>query len=362
MSNYPNSMPVFPAPSAGSYLNSPNHLTAHTQITGELSSIMGEVGLNPRGVDITVKARLDRIEADIAAVGSTASAAVKNDGTVNATNLLSNGDFEDAPVSSLITPAGWTVSGAGATFVSASAQVKVGKYSAVLSRSGTDCYAQQNVHAAKGIAYWKGRTVTLGVWVFATVASRARLYLSDGVATVFSSYHTGGSTWEFLTVSQTINSSATVIQVGLGVETGNTSAYFDGAICVEGSSAFAFSPKPAEEGVWADYSAASTIVGWSGFTIKKIMTKKIGNRCFFSISISGTSNSATTTITMPYNIEGNVGISMVYLAIDNGGARTSALASGITTNVIAFYKDLATNAFTASGTKTIIFQGSYEVA
>jgi hypothetical protein len=65
MPNYPNSTPVFPAPSAGSYLNSPNHLTAHTQITDELSSIIGEVGLNPRGADITVKARLDRIDSSL---------------------------------------------------------------------------------------------------------------------------------------------------------------------------------------------------------------------------------------------------------------------------------------------------------
>src|SRR6185295_3701711 len=76
---------------------------------------------------------------------------------------------------------------------------------------------------------WGGITITFGAWVRATVASRARLFIYDGSATTFSSYHSGGSSFEFLTVTVTLGT-PTAVRVGLQVDTGSATAQIDGAI------------------------------------------------------------------------------------------------------------------------------------
>ncbi len=49
-----------------------------------------------------------------------------------------------------------------------------------------------------------------------------------------------------------------------------------------------------------DYSATSTVVGWSSFTTKDIRYKKIGKTVFVWYSFNGTSDSTTTTFTLPF--------------------------------------------------------------
>jgi len=129
---------------------------------------------------------------------------------------------------------------------------------------------------------------------------------------------------------------------------------------VEGSSAFAFSPKPAEEGVWADYFATSTINGWAATPTGNIYTKKIGKTVFVAYTITGTSNSAVTNFTVPYAI---IGFNQILLnrSIDNGGtAVTGYVAVDTGASLIGFAKNLAGNAWTTSGTKTINGQFFYE--
>ena len=171
---------------------------------------------------------------------------------INPTNLLSNGDFENWSAGTSVAPDGWALGGAGASVARESSIIKLGTYSAKVTRAGTDCYLYNtNYNVApilgKGIEYWKGRKITIGCWVYATVAARARLSMTDNVNTANSSYHTGDSTWQWLTMTMTFDSSATLLVLYLQVNNGNTSAYFDGAMCVEGESIFAFSPKPLVE-------------------------------------------------------------------------------------------------------------------
>lgn len=124
----------------------------------------------------------------------------------------------------------WTLAGASATYARSTTQVRKGKYSAAITRAGTDCTLTQTVDlretgvAADGI---KGRTVVgVGV-IWSAVASQVRVQVSDGVTTSNSSYHTGGSSWEELTVSHTMSTSATTLTVAVSVETSNTVAYAD---------------------------------------------------------------------------------------------------------------------------------------
>lgn len=144
--------------------------------------------------------------------------------------------FEDWPSGDTLAPAAWTLSGTGAAVEKESTIKKVGNFSAKITRNGTDAYLKRNVYTEKGVTYWQGKTVIFGCWVYATEAGRAKLDISDGIGTTYSAAHSGGSGWEFLTVSKTISGSATFVRCECLVFTGDTSAYFDGAVFLEASS------------------------------------------------------------------------------------------------------------------------------
>ena len=215
-------------PASGDKLNSPDHSLLHRQIASDTSAPV-------KSIDI---------DSDGAIQGGTPL--FQN---INPTNLLSNGDFEAWSAGTSVAPDGWTL--ASAVVARESSTIKLGTYSSKGTYSAGAFQLNQDIHAAKGISYWKGRTVTLGCWVWCDTASRAILQIQDDTSTggTNSSYHTGGSTWEWITVTKTITDSVDtdVVRVMLYVITGAASAYFDGAMLVEGSSAFAFADKPMPE-------------------------------------------------------------------------------------------------------------------
>jgi len=168
----------------------------------------------------------------------------------NLTNLLQNGSFEAGDP-----PAGWTLGGAGATLSRSAAQVKIGGYSALLTRVGANCYIAQD---PLDYARYKGKNLTFGCWVYATVASRARIRITDSAGASSSDYHSGAAGWEWLTVTREIDAAAATITAGGYILTGNTSAYFDGAILVEGDSCPSFLPMP-DQALICHHTAAYTI-------------------------------------------------------------------------------------------------------
>lgn len=304
----------------------------------------------------------DKILNDAVTADKLAESYALGDGTVNPTNLLANGNFESWSAGTSAAPDGWTTTGADIEVAKETTIIKVGSSSVKITRNGTDCLIYQSIIGDYGLAYWKGRTITAGCWVYATVADRARLRFSSGGEIYgYSSYHTGNSTWQFLTVTTTISATASAANLHLLVDTGDTSAYFDGAMLVEGSSAFAFSPKPAEEGVWADYSAVSTIVGWSSFTTKLIYTKKIGKTVFVVFNLSGTSNATSISFTLPYVLNFP---STIQVAWGNGANNGTTLSSGgrfyMSGSTVVALSDMASGAWTSTGVKTTIGQFFYE--
>ena len=146
-----------------------------------------------------------------------------------ALNLASNGSFEIGDPST-----GWALTGAGATTSRSTEQVKVGTYSAKVTRSGANCYILQDISGGT-IGPWRGKTLTVGCWVYATVASTVYISINDNVGGNSSTTHSGGSTWEWLTVTYTISSTATAINVFPTIITTDQSAYFDGLVVVVGS-------------------------------------------------------------------------------------------------------------------------------
>ncbi len=120
-----------------------------------------------------------------------------------------------------------------------------------------------------------------------------------------------------------------------------------------------------QEIAWTDYTSQSTIVGWSSLTSKVIYTKKIGKTVFVSYKLSGTSNSAAASFTVPYTSSNTLqAMSSIGYTQDNGVILTTPGVIELSPNsaVVSSYKDSAENPFTASGGKTIIGEFWYEAA
>jgi len=155
-------------------------------------------------------------------------------------NHMFNDSFEiwgGATNPAALPPAGWTLTGAGATVARDGTNIRFGVYAAALTRVGADCYLEQRLDTRADIgplARWQARPFTFGCWVRATAATTTRLVVFDGTNTFTSSYHSGGSGWEFLTVTGVIATFADQLRVRCQVDSTNTTSQFDGAIFVHG--------------------------------------------------------------------------------------------------------------------------------
>lgn len=106
---------------------------------------------------------------------------------------------------------------------------------------------------------------------------------------------------------------------------------------------------------WTDYSATSTVTGWSSYTTKAISYSRVGNLVYVAFFISGTSNSATTSFTLPHTSA--LGLTLYVSlgrAMDNGAYLDKGmmgLSNGAA--VVNCYTAMAGTAFTASGSKVV---------
>ena len=163
-------------------------------------------------------------------------------GSIGIQNLLENGDMEDWNAGVAVAPDSWTLSGGGSVAREATI-IKISSYSIKIISDANGNAVEQSIHAEKGIAYWKGRTITFSCWAYATDVNSARIVMYDGDTPAVSSYHTGGGTWELLTVTMVVSLVATGVTVYLNNDGNTKTIYYDGAMCVEGSSSMPFSPK-----------------------------------------------------------------------------------------------------------------------
>jgi hypothetical protein len=111
---------------------------------------------------------------------------------------------------------------------------------------------------------------------------------------------------------------------------------------------------------WTDYSATSTIVGWSYFTAKVLKYKKVGKTIFVMFNINGASNANKVTFTLPYSANGMVA-ACVY-TVNNSVATTTGgcLYLPDTVSTVQVYKDMSFAAFNTSGTKQVSGQFWFE--
>lgn len=152
---------------------------------------------------------------------------------ISGENLLDWSNMEDWVNGTSVAPTNHTLTGGSAAVAREATIIKVGTYSAKVTRAGANATLYYD---HPDFAAYQGRKVTFGCWGSASVASRARIAISDGVGSTNSSLHTGGGEFEFLEVTHNMNVSATRMRVEMQVNTGDTVAYFDNGILCQGDS------------------------------------------------------------------------------------------------------------------------------
>ena len=116
----------------------------------------------------------------------------------------------------------------------------------------------------------------------------------------------------------------------------------------------------AAETAWTDYSATSTITGFSAYNYKLIEYKKIGSLVLVHYILQGTSDNTATSFTVPQTARGQAGVAMYQgnppiVATDNSTAIATAVRAYIAdnTSTIVFNTTQSGGAWTASGTKAV---------
>lgn len=113
---------------------------------------------------------------------------------------------------------------------------------------------------------------------------------------------------------------------------------------------------------YQDYSGTSTIVGWTSFTLKSIFYKRVGKTVYVTFALSGTSNSISTTFTLPFTSSNDVATRVVANIMNNGTAAFGRLTLNANSSTVTCSPDAGGGDWTNSGTKTIIAQFFYQAA
>ena len=102
---------------------------------------------------------------------------------------------------------------------------------------------------------------------------------------------------------------------------------------------------------WVDYSATSTISGWSAFTTKEIFIKEEDKGCWVKVKIEGTSTTGTTSCTLNFNADES---KRSFTIARNAGTYTSGVVdTASASNTLTFYNTILGGAYMTSGTKLV---------
>ena len=169
-------------------------------------------------------------------------------------NMLSNWSFELGDP-----PDDW----AGAGFSQSSSQVKIGAESVERVNPGG---AEVFRYSVPEFALYANEIVTLGMWIWCDVANEVQVQLKDGITATYSSFHSGGSDWEWLVATATMGAGLTDVRAGCFVASGGVFiAYWDGAVMVHGTTTELDVTKRIEhlqilvDNVWQDSAGAATV-------------------------------------------------------------------------------------------------------
>lgn len=157
-------------------------------------------------------------------------------GGLGGVNLVQNDDFLIWPDGDAAAPEGYTLAGTGAAVARAGTGLgdtnrKVGDFCALLTRGTTDLTLTRTILGTAAFTradFLKGRYAAGGAWVKCSTPNIARVAIYDGAGYAYSSYHTGGGSWEWLAVTRLINVAATRLDIIPQVNNSAVAAHFSG--------------------------------------------------------------------------------------------------------------------------------------
>lgn len=158
-------------------------------------------------------------------------------------NLIGDwGSTEDWAAGTSVAPSGWTMAGTAGSVAQEASIINFGQYSMKITAGSSGVYAAELPYSlllpSGSYLDYSGNTITFGMWVRCSSASKARIYIDDGVTKTYSSYHSGGGTFEFLTVTVQISSVNTKLVFGAEVAANAVVAYFANGVAVQGETIF----------------------------------------------------------------------------------------------------------------------------
>ena len=106
---------------------------------------------------------------------------------------------------------------------------------------------------------------------------------------------------------------------------------------------------------WTDYSGTSTIVGWTTYTNKYIHYMKDGIKVFVRFHITGTSDDAATSFTLPFtHINDGANLNLIIRIMDDGTyANDGHIILNSNSNLVTAERAAGSPNWTASGDKRI---------
>lgn len=194
-----------------------------------------------RGSKVDLDARLDvslNEDGTLKATGVLAGYATVTQllGGLGGVNLVRNDDFLNWVDGDAAAPEGYTAAGTGVAVARCGTGLgdtnrKIGDFCAKLTRGTTDASLAQTILSTTAFTranFLIGRYAAGGAWVKCSTPNIARVAIYDGAGYEYSSYHTGGGSWEWLAVTRQINVAATQLQIIPQCNNSAVGAYFDG--------------------------------------------------------------------------------------------------------------------------------------
>lgn len=159
------------------------------------------------------------------------------DNSTGQVNLIEDPTFQLWPSGTSSAPYGWTLAGTGAAVAQETGGPNLnglGPYAAKVTYGSAAATLSRDVLSTSTmLTYFRGKTISVGIGVKTSTASQTRVEIADGVGSSYSSYHTGGGAYEWLTATRTLDATATKMTVSWRVETSG-SAYAQGVTVILG--------------------------------------------------------------------------------------------------------------------------------
>jgi hypothetical protein len=292
----------------------------------------------------------------VSTINITSNPFVKSDASVNPTNLLSNGNFENHSAGTTAVPDGFALEGTP-TLATDTGDIGYGAISQKITATGA---------GLEGIKYTlsglRASTTYSVSWRTKVTAGDTSQVLTTGAGTDLTATESTSTTFETKTGTFITDASGTAVVLKFMAKSDGDIVWFDGVQVNQGESAFAFSDKPIP-GVWNTYTptvsaSAGTITSYTASG----RFSKIGKTVNFTVNVAITNNgngSGGVIIGLPVQVANQ---SLNYFAMGREYGTTGKTLEGLIaanqTATSVYYYD---NTYPGgSGSNIIQLSGTYE--